>query len=204
MSDINKRFFTPPDPNPRGKASKKNKSVSIDEKKAFIFDFDLTIADTRESAKISFKHAIEKCGGKYIEEDLFAYLTTTLETTFSKIESPNCEFEEFCNVYYKKNLEVICDYTYIYPDADKLLYRLKQTGKKLAIVTNRDLESINSFLESKGLTNIFDAVVGREDVEKQKPDPEPINTCLDRLGVDKNEAIYFGPESNPQLQFLKL
>ena len=191
------RRITPPDPITfRDKASKKNKSLSIDEKKAFIFDFDLTIADTRKSAKLSFEYAIEKCGGKYNEEDLFAYLTSTLKTTFSKIDSPNCDFEEFCNVYYKKNLEVICDYTYIYPDADRLLYRLKQTGKKIAIVTNRDLKSINSFLEYKGLTNIFDAIIASEDVEKQKPDPEPINNCLERLSVDKNEAVYFGDALN--------
>ena len=174
----------------------KNQCVSIDEKKAFIFDFDLTIADTRESARIAFKYAIEKCGGKYSEEELFAYLTTPLETTFSKIEQPNCTVDEFCSVYYDKNHEVICDKTKLYPDASRLLYRLKQTGKKLAIVTNRDLKSINSFLEHKGLITIFDTVIGRENVDKQKPDPEPIIKCLGKLGVNNDEAVYFGDALN--------
>jgi phosphoglycolate phosphatase len=47
-------------------------------------------------------------------------------------------------------------------------------------------------LESHGLTDRVAAVVGRDSVAEQKPDPGALRAALDRLGVAPDRAVFVG------------
>jgi HAD superfamily hydrolase (TIGR01509 family) len=71
-----------------------------------------------------------------------------------------------------------------------LLRHLHDQGLVLGIATsaNRALP----FLDGWGVRDLFAAIVGREDVERRKPDPEGLLRCLDELGIDEEAAAYVG------------
>lgn len=47
-------------------------------------------------------------------------------------------------------------------------------------------------LEKHGLADSVQAIVGRDSVDAQKPDPEPLLAVLDRLGVEPGRALFVG------------
>ncbi len=69
---------------------------------------------------------------------------------------------------------------------------LKQQGVKLAIVTSTEREKVNTVLERYSMTNIFECIVGRNDVKKHKPDAEGVNKALDIMNGDKCNTIIIG------------
>ena len=47
-----------------------------------------------------------------------------------------------------------------------------------------------------GVSDTLDLVVGGEEVARSKPDPEMIHIILDRLGVDRSQAVMVGDALN--------
>lgn len=64
----------------------------------------------------------------------------------------------------------------------ELLERLRER-LPLAIVTGRPRQDALRFLERFALVDLFDVVVTIDDVDRGKPDPQPVNLALSRLGV---------------------
>ena len=54
-------------------------------------------------------------------------------------------------------------------------------------------------LETHGLTDAVDAVVGRDTVATRKPDPEPLLETLRRLAVDPGRAVFVGDSPRDRL-----
>lgn len=84
----------------------------------------------------------------------------------------------------------------LFPGADTLLLRLKQDGYKTGIVSNGYKEAIQTKLKEHNLESCIDTVIGCEEVNKKKPDPEGIIKCLEELGIDPEEALYVGDQES--------
>lgn len=70
------------------------------------------------------------------------------------------------------------------PGAEDLVRALAAAGKRLALVTSSRRRQAETALAVHGLRALFDVVVGSEDVQRTKPDPEPYRTAAGQLGVD--------------------
>lgn len=176
-----------------------NLQKNIYEYEAYIFDFDLTIADTLKTANTAYEYTFRRCNTVYDKNRIFHYLTVPLETTYNEMENPTLSFEEFRKLLYQKTHDIISETTELYPEIKRVIETLYASGKKIAIVTNRDKESIIRVLNKYGVTKFFHAIVGREDVVKQKPDKEPIEKCISLMGVHLSNALYFGDGINDYL-----
>ena len=73
---------------------------------------------------------------------------------------------------------------------------LKAQGIRLAIVSTKQLKSIERGLQILGATHLFETVVGSDDVTNVKPNPEPILLAIERLGVTKEETLMIGDNSH--------
>jgi phosphoglycolate phosphatase len=51
-------------------------------------------------------------------------------------------------------------------------------------------------MEFMGVSSALDLVVGGEEVSRSKPDPEMIHLILDRLRVDRSQAVMVGDALN--------
>ena len=77
-------------------------------------------------------------------------------------------------------------------DAISTIKCLRRYGLKLAMVTNDGLRATNYALEEFGLSGYWDSIVTRDDVEKWKPYPEPVQKTIFQLGVKGEDCMFVG------------
>ncbi len=75
------------------------------------------------------------------------------------------------------------------PGAKALLRRAHETGLKQSIVSSTPRENIELVVDSLGVRDDLDAIVGEEDSERGKPHPQPFTTAADRLGVPYERCV---------------
>lgn len=86
------------------------------------------------------------------------------------------EYEEGASIY--ENIDYVLEEFY---------------GKvKQAVVSAKTKKQYEIDFVSKGLDKYMEAKVLADDTERHKPDPQPINKCLEILGVAKEKAIFIG------------
>jgi HAD superfamily hydrolase (TIGR01549 family) len=76
--------------------------------------------------------------------------------------------------------------------AREALHRLQREGIALGIVTSGTGQRVAREVQGLGLPDLFKVVVSADDVQKRKPDPEPLVQGLAKLGVPAAEAAYVG------------
>ena len=71
-----------------------------------------------------------------------------------------------------------------------------ESGAIMGIATSSPRERAEMLLETAGIRQLFTEIVALEDVKNYKPDPEPCNLLIERLGVSANDAIMIGDHPN--------
>ena len=70
---------------------------------------------------------------------------------------------------------------------------LRNRGIRLGIITNKKHDMSVYCLEVIGLIDLFDIIVGYEDVENRKPSPEGILKAMETFDIkDKGRVLYVG------------
>ena len=72
-----------------------------------------------------------------------------------------------------------------------MLNSIKKRDKKLAIATTAPKENREFVLNALGLEEYFEVILGEEDVQKGKPDPEIYLKTAELLGVAPDSCIVF-------------
>lgn len=75
------------------------------------------------------------------------------------------------------------------PGAKELLRRAHEAGLKQSIVSSTPRENIELIVDSLGVRDDLDAIVGEEDSARGKPDPQPFTTAADRLAVPYKRCV---------------
>jgi HAD superfamily hydrolase (TIGR01509 family) len=75
---------------------------------------------------------------------------------------------------------------------NRLFRELKGRGFSLAIVTSSSTEVVVPFLKAKKLHSHLKCVLGRTEVPRLKPFPDPLLKCMEILNVEPCESIYVG------------
>jgi phosphoglycolate phosphatase len=70
--------------------------------------------------------------------------------------------------------------------------QLKRNGIVLGIVSTKFRYRIEALLSRENMSDIFDIVVGGEDVTRHKPDSEGLRMAIERLGVPSTRTLYVG------------
>ena len=156
-----------------------------------LFDFDGTIVDSGAIILASFRHASREVlgeeapdlqvramlGGASLHEQMAAIAPTRVEelvAAYRRHNGPLHEQLECCTGM----LDV--------------LDRLHAEGRRLGIVTAKRHETVELAFARLPLRDYFEVIVGADDTERHKPDPEPILFALERLGARAEDAAYVG------------
>ena len=78
------------------------------------------------------------------------------------------------------------------PYSDYFLEGLESLGLKMGLVTNSCRNAAELVLNKLGFKKYFNVVIARDDVDRMKPYPDPLNKALSVLGVSPGEALYIG------------
>lgn len=80
----------------------------------------------------------------------------------------------------------------VLPGVAAVVAELRRRGLRLAVVSSRRCHPLRWGLAASGLGDLFDVVVGLEDVRSPKPDPEGLLLACRRLEVVPAAAVYVG------------
>ena len=128
--------------------------------------------------------------GKYTEEDIIQFFGEPLEVSFSKVDPTR--IEELSSFYRKHNVEKHDELVREFPHVNTTLTTLKEMGYKLAVVTTKRLDTVKLGIRLAKMEDLFDVVVTIDDVEKPKPDPEPLLLALEKCGSQPESAMMVG------------
>lgn len=81
-----------------------------------------------------------------------------------------------------------------FPGVEAVLREMRSAGFRLAIATNDRRAAAENTMKGIGVYELFDAIVGADDVENPKPAPDMILLACERCGCPPMEAIYVGDQ----------
>jgi pyrophosphatase PpaX len=156
-----------------------------------LFDLDGTVIDSGAIILASMRHAArEVLGVEVPDEQLMAAVGGPgLEAQMQAL-SPD-RADELVTVYRAHN-EPLHDELVCCAGMDEVLVQLKDEGRRLGIVTAKRRQTVELAFARIPIEHLFETVVGGDETEKHKPDPEPLLLALERLGATPDDAVYVG------------
>lgn len=181
--------------------------------RAFVFDLDGTLVETEKLKALSYARAAEHLRPDLDEDEVVAAfedfvglsrqeVAVGLMRRFGLEEAARKRMQEFgveepWRAYVRIRLRIyeslLSDPERVlavrYPHNLALLSDVRRQGYPTALATQSHREEALRVLEILGITDQFDAVATREDVEHGKPDPEMHLLVARELGVEPGECL---------------
>lgn len=164
--------------------------------KLIIFDFDGTLGDTRANIIMTMQETMRVLGYPVAgEEAIAATIGLTLEDGFRELFPGLTERDilRCADVYrdlFEKNLRKMVPK--LFPHVKETLNLLKGRGYILSVASSRQSVSLKGFLHDMSVEDCISYILGADNVEKSKPDPEPVLKTLRELGIPAEESLVVG------------
>lgn len=162
---------------------------------ALLFDFDYTLADSSVGVVDCIGYSLRELGlppatGESIRRTIGLSMPETLRRLAG--DGHDDKAAEFFRLFVERADQVMVDGTVVFPEVGQALPVLQQRGTRLGIVSTKFRHRIRTILQRDGLLDLFDTIVGGEDVSAPKPDPGGLLVAMERLGVSPGDALYVG------------
>lgn len=159
--------------------------------RAVVFDLDGTIVDSVELIVQSFQHAArEVLKREMSREESIANVGRPLHEQMVMISPEHAD--ELVAVYREWNHREHDRMLKLYDGILHLLHSLQVAGVKLGLVTSKSRYTTQMAFDLTGIECYFDATICADESPRNKPSPDPILLCLERLGVEPADAAYVG------------
>jgi pyrophosphatase PpaX len=157
-----------------------------------LFDLDGTLIDSGPIILASMQHATRTVLGREIAyEELAA--TVGGQGLVSQMRELDADRVDELVEAYREHNDPLHETLEAFVDLLDILPRLRADGRRLGIVTAKRHRTVALALDRfPELRDHFDVVVGYEDTQRHKPDPEPVLVALERLDASPAEAAYVG------------
>jgi len=160
-----------------------------------LFDFDGTLLDTNDLIIQSFLSVLGKrYPGRFTKEDALGFIGPSLKQTFDEIDESLTEL--MIQEYRAWNIAMHDELAVEFDGVAETLRLLKAKGVKMAIVSTKRSDIVKKGMKLMGIEDLFEVVIGLDNVVNPKPDPEPILLALEQLGAKKEEALMIGDNSH--------
>lgn len=157
-----------------------------------LFDFDGTVMDTNNVILMSWQHTFRTLRNREEpQENLVKTFGEPLETTMKKF-FPDVPVEESVSIYRSFHHDNFSKLIKLFPGMGELIEEVKHRGYKTGLVTSRLLRTTMEGLNKYGLRDRFDTIVTADDTTKHKPDPQPVNIALEKLGSVAERTVMLG------------
>ena len=163
--------------------------------KAVVFDLDGTLTNTMPDLIITISEVREVYGLPPITEEEVLSAVNLSTPEFIKLcmsQLPTEEQkEEAVGVYLEHYKNHMVDKTHPYDGIVKLLHKLRDEGKKIAVLSNKDDINVK-FICDTFFRGLIDELWGKRDEYPGKPDPTSAFALMKVLGCEPREIAYIG------------
>ncbi len=156
---------------------------------AYLFDFDGTLFDSRESLLPVWRYAFDKvgiCGVSEEECEEFSHHTLSYAAEKTGVK----DFDAFYEAI-KDGLErqETIEATKMFPDTVSVIFTLFSRGLPLGIVSSNVSSHIERVLKDKNVRKYFSVLSCSDLYLAPKPNPEPCLYGLERMGLAPSKSI---------------
>jgi HAD superfamily hydrolase (TIGR01509 family) len=173
----------------------------IKERRAFLFDFDGTLANLDKLNVDSFQILLKQefnldftrdefmkyVSGRGSKDGLMMYLKNENVKSFD-VQELSKKFNQIKRDLLSNNLE---EEVYIIDGLPEFLQYLKESNKRMVVVTSSNYDYVKEVLEYFGLFNYFEKIYDRGTVDKGKPNPEIFLQAIEYTELKKEECVAF-------------
>ena len=163
-----------------------------------ILDFDGTLADTQPIIVSSLQRTISALHlPSRTDEECKSIIGLPLTECFIQLLQVDDEMAERCADVYRRVFDednhpgVVT----LFPHVLETLGALHDRGLQLAICSSRARPTLDGFVKSFRIEDYFGMIVSANDVQRHKPNPEPVQMILAKLGIPAEEALVVGDAS---------
>lgn len=163
--------------------------------KAYLFDFDYTLANAEAAIMRCYRAVIFRHGHPDVPDEVIkrgiGHGITEIFRRITGVED-KAVLEQYAGEYVTECDACMAANTFLYPSVLPVLTELKRRGAKTGIVSTKFRYRIMETIVKYDITNLIDVIIGGEDVSSIKPDPEGIRAAADRLGIGLDDILYTG------------
>jgi phosphoglycolate phosphatase len=162
---------------------------------AVLFDFDYTLGDSSRGILECVNFAFNGMGLPRANEERTAQtIGLSLTETFKQLsgETHPSRTDQFVRLFLQRADEVMVDLTVVFESVPDVLSLLRKKGAALGIVSTKFRYRIASILDREGLRDLFEVIVGGEDVTRHKPDPQGLLMAVNGLAIPLPACVYVG------------
>lgn len=167
------------------------------------FDFDYTLGDSTLPIAIGYQQGFRAMGWpEPTVEQVRPTIGMTLADGYTMLtgDSDPERRQEFFRQFQiavgeraqGDGARVMVDETTFFPGAVELLEALHRSGTRVAIVSTKLGVTIRKIFARHGLEPLVDLIIGGEDVQRSKPDPEGLQLALGRLSLPARQVLFCG------------
>jgi pyrophosphatase PpaX len=160
--------------------------------RVILFDLDGTLIDSGPIIMASMRHASVTVLGREPDEEAVRAAIGGQGLVSQMRDLDPDRVDELIDVYRAHN-EPLHATLETFDGVEHLLRDLVGRGHQLGIVTAKRRSTVHlAFDRFPFLPELTDVLVGSDDTERHKPDPDPVLEALRRLGATTEEAVYVG------------
>lgn len=160
-----------------------------------LFDFDYTLADSSRGVVECINYALRGIGlPQASPEEIRRTIGLSLPNTLTRLAGKEHaeRSHEFGRLFVMRADQVMADLTRVLDDVPEVIGHLKDGGMALGIVSTKFRYRIEEVLRRAALLEPFDVIVGGEDVQSHKPDPESLLTAIEKMNGSPSTSVYVG------------
>ncbi|HTR10347.1 MAG TPA: phosphoglycolate phosphatase [Paraburkholderia sp.] len=171
---------------------------------AALIDLDGTMVDTADDFAAGLNGMLAQLDAEETtREEVMDYVGKGSEHLIRSVLAPRfaaddaqSRFDEALALYQDEYAKINGRHTHLYPEVEAGLAAMRGAGIKLACVTNKPYRFAVELLQQYGLAHYFEVVIGGDSLPKKKPDPLPMLTACERLGVKPEATVAIGDSEN--------
>ncbi len=160
-----------------------------------LFDFDYTLGDSSRGIVASVNAALTALDYPVPKpEAVCQTIGLSLNETFVRLTGclDQGQAARFTQLFKAKADAVMVGQTVLYPGVREMLAKLRSRQIRTGIVTTKYHYRIDQILVRFGAAELINAIVGAEDVNRPKPDPQGIHLAMQRLESTPKTTLYVG------------
>ncbi|MDP9260750.1 MAG: HAD-IA family hydrolase [Actinomycetota bacterium] len=156
-----------------------------------LFDLDGTVVDSGGIILASMRHATrEVLGRDFGDAELMQAVGGPGLEAQMEVFAPE-RVEDLVRVYRAHN-EPLHDELEACAGMEEVLLRLHEQGHRLGVVTAKRRSTVELAFARVPIAHLFETVVGGDETQKHKPDPEPLLLAAERMNARPDETAYVG------------